>query len=41
MKEPEEVYVLSEAFFRGFSARHGVDVEIMLVRYENVEDMID
>lgn len=27
-KEPEEIYVLSEAFFRGFSERYGVDIEI-------------
>jgi hypothetical protein len=33
LQEPDEIYVLSEAFFEGFAARHGVDVKIMIVRY--------
>jgi len=38
-KEPGDVYVLSRQFARGFTERYGIDVEILVVRYEKVEDM--
>ena len=41
LREPKDVYVLSHKFFIGFAERYGVDVEIKLVRYESVQDLIE
>lgn len=41
LREPKDIYVLSHTFFKGFSERYGVDVEIKLVRYESIQEMLD
>jgi hypothetical protein len=33
--------VLSNTFFKGFSERYGVDVEIKQVRYNSIQDILD
>lgn len=41
LREPKDVYVLSHTFFKGFSERYGVDVEIKMVKYKSIQDILD
>lgn len=41
LNEPKDCYVLSSVFWRAFAERYGVDIEIKVVKYDKVEDMVD
>ena len=41
LHEPKDIYILSNTFFKGFSDRYGVDVEIKQVRYNSIQDILD
>lgn len=41
LREPKDIYLLSDKFFKGFSERYGVDIEIKQVRYNSIKDILD
>jgi hypothetical protein len=41
LTQPTQIYMMSKRFFMFFADQYGCDVEIKLVKFEQLDDMID